>query len=288
MDIRKLETKDLIQAKKLWKQAFGDSDKYIEHNFAVNLNLDNSLATFVDGKLACMLFMLPKLIKIGQTEIATYFIAGVSTDNDYRYQGHAKRLMEHAHGFIKANKMPFVFLYPFNHDFYRKLGYETVNMMNKIEFDINALEFSNNEYYFDIIKINSEKNISRLLDIYNEYSKKFDGYFYRKTSDFDKIVDTVLLEDGNILIISKQNRDVGYIIYYLDGDRIECVESVFLDGKSANITKDYLSQQHNGFFYADCDYDISDAKLIEYAMVKNIDKDVCFDLSQKILILEQY
>ena len=49
MEYRPIRTKEVFKAKALWKQAFGDSDAYIDFNFERNLDLAFSLGCF-DGR----------------------------------------------------------------------------------------------------------------------------------------------------------------------------------------------------------------------------------------------
>jgi len=290
MIIDTLKVTDISKAKKLWKQAFGDSDVYIDFNFETNLDLKKSLAIFEEDQLVCMLFMIPKTVVMDNVETKTFFIAGVSTDNKFRYKGYAKKLMERSHADLKAQGIPFVFLFPFNHDFYRKLGYETVNMMKKA-----TLESSmtcgpiNDTYTFDVHDVSSVKLLNRVSSIYDSYTCKFDGYFKRSLEDFEKTIETLFVEGGHVMVIGDGVNDVGWIFYYLDGRKVECQQSMFLNEEATIETCRYLSKHvYDGFVYYDTNYKTNNDEIIEYAMVMILDDQPVVFKDKKILILEQY
>jgi len=286
MVVRKLEDKDLINAKKLWKQAFGDSDRYIDYNFSANLDLKNSLAIFIDDRLACMLFMLPKKISIDDKKMDTFFIAGVATDLDFRYQGYAKSLMAHAHEVLKNSGFSFVFLYPFNHDFYRKLGYQTVSHIKNVTFNTKSENAKTPDYDLTIYDASSNGVASRLNGIYNAYIKKFDSYFVRNEDTFDALLKTMRVENGQVAIITRNHIDVGYSIYYEIDGKADCVESVFLNRKAVKAFVNAMTC--DGFVYCDKDYDVKSSEIEEYAMVKLLGKEYACLTDHQILILEQY
>ena len=290
MIIDTLKVSDISKAKKLWKQAFGDSDLYIDFNFETNLDLENSLAIFEEDQLVCMLFMIPKTVIMDNVETQTYFIAGVSTDNNFRYKGYAKKLMARCHTDLKAQDIPFVFLFPFNHDFYRKLGYETVNMMKKAQLESSiTLGPINATYTFDVHDISSVKLLSRVSSIYDSYTRKFDGYFKRRLEDFEKTIKTLFIEGGYVMVISDGVSDVGWIFYYLNGRKVECQQSMFLNEQAAFETARYLrARMYDGFIYYDTNYKIYNDEIIEYAMVKILDDQPAVFKDKNILILEQY
>lgn len=297
MDYRKLEFKDLSKAKALWKQAFGDSDSYIDFTFKNNLTLENSLAIFDDEKLACMLFMLPKTLTFEKKEINTYFIVGVSTDNEYRYQGHARSIMENAKEYLFKKDISLVFLYPFNHDFYKKLDYHTISSMRRIEFSKTNSNFRS-DYDYEVFDINNQANLEILLNLYNEFKKTKQSYFRRSIKDYELRLKTMYCDDGKILIVSKNGEAKGYVLYFIEKNKVNCLESVFLDNKTALNTLNELSNNYNGYLYFDEKYDIDKSIIEEYAMVQIIDENKAFDfydvksmdefLSKKTMILEQY
>jgi predicted acetyltransferase len=297
MDYRKLLNKDIPQAKALWKQAFGDSDGYIDFNFKYNLTLENSFGIYNEYKLVCMLFMLPKILINGDKKMSTYFIVGVSTDNEYRKKGYARDIMAYAKDYLNKNNVPLVFLYPFNHEFYKKLDYHTISHMRKIEFD-KKTNNDNSKYKFSKYSKDNKPDISILLGLYNEYAKTKESYFLRTKEDYEVKLETMQVDGGEVLIITKNNKPVGYVLYFIEEDKFNCLESIFLSKNAAEKTLEKISEQYAGYIYLDKSFDVRGSKKEEYVMMQIIDGNSAgafygvnnLDelLNIEVMILEQY
>ena len=66
------------------------------------------------------------------TVIQIPFVTGVATRPDARKRGHCRALLSELESAMAEEGYPFVMLHPFNHDFYSRLGYVTINEMKYI------------------------------------------------------------------------------------------------------------------------------------------------------------
>ena len=80
---------------KLWQEAFGDDDAFLEAFFSTAYSADRCRCIMLDGEIAAALYWMP-CEHLGK-KIA--YIYGVATHPDYRGQGLCRKLMDmtHAH-----------------------------------------------------------------------------------------------------------------------------------------------------------------------------------------------
>lgn len=128
------ETSHIASAKRLWQQAFGDTEEAANYYFSHLHQNANMLIDTENGSLAAMLTMLPlELHHNGRVCNARYIFA-VATDEKYRSRGISTRLIEYAHDYMANNGADFSVLTPASEtlfDFYAKRGYERAFFVNK-------------------------------------------------------------------------------------------------------------------------------------------------------------
>lgn len=72
---------------------------------------------------------IPLQILLNGRAVACYGVAGVATLPEYRRRGFANHLLQQMLRALYAERAPLAILQAFNHDFYRKLGWETVSVI---------------------------------------------------------------------------------------------------------------------------------------------------------------
>ncbi len=297
MECKVIDASELPQAKALWKQAFNDSDAYIQYNFNHNIRLENSLGLF-DGKtLAAMLYMLPKTVICCDIEIETYFIAGVATKNAYRNRGLARRLMEEARKTLYKMEIPVVYLYPFNHDFYKKLGYHTISWMRRIALKPPSADMDP-AYTVKWHNSASPPDTTAMQMLYDAFALTKKAYFKRNVSDFEALMHTMFVDDGRAMIIYKNGMPAGYVCYFINQGRFEATESVFLDESAAEEAIRRIGEVYKGDVLIDDGYAIPESVSEPYAMMQIVNlkqakklyeaRDAQEVLDVETMILEQY
>ena len=114
----------ITDLRKLWKQAFGDPDAFLDIFFDVAYNPDRYGYLTEDGKLAAMLYWFDCDYR-GQ-KIA--YIYAVATDEGYQNKGLCRRLMAQTHETLKSQGYAGAILVPAKENLFRlyeKLGYRT-------------------------------------------------------------------------------------------------------------------------------------------------------------------
>lgn len=113
----------ITDLKKLWKQAFGDTDAFIDTFFSVAYAPDRCAILTRDDRLAAMLYWFD--CDFDGKKVA--YLYAVATDKAYQGQGYCRRLMEMTHEQLKAQGYSGAVLVPAKGLFglYEKLGYRT-------------------------------------------------------------------------------------------------------------------------------------------------------------------
>ena len=123
----------ITKLKKLWKQAFGDTDAFIDAFFSVAYSPDRCRYLTEDGELAAMLYWFD--CEFQGKKLA--YLYAVATDEAYRGQGFCRRLMEKTHRHLAEKGYAGAILVPAEDlsGLYKKLGYRTCSFVTNITCD---------------------------------------------------------------------------------------------------------------------------------------------------------
>ncbi len=112
------------ELKALWKEAFGDTDRFIDAFFRSAFSEERSLCAIEEDSVAAALYFFD--CEFGGKKIA--YLYAIATKKEYRGRGYCSTLMEHTHKELKKLGYVGAILVPANKDlfaFYERLGYET-------------------------------------------------------------------------------------------------------------------------------------------------------------------
>lgn len=214
MDTRNIRKSEYDDAKDLWAVSFGDSNDFINNYFANKVEEQNIFGTFEGGRLVSMLIALPRVFMLRGNPCKSVFIAGCCTDPESRNRGYMRELLCHASEVLRESGSVFGFLHPFNHDFYRKLGWATVSDMMQLEF------CPENESRCTCTTDSYKPHI--ILDLYKCFAAGFDYYFDRNTDDMNARLNEHFCDGGHILY----DKDMGwYCLYFIEENLVEVVEN---------------------------------------------------------------
>ena len=194
--------------KNMWKEIFGDTERYISLFFREKFIAEN---TFLidDGGLKAMAYAVEE--KTGDFKCA--YICGVATEKNSRGKGYANKIMEYMKRTLCERGYDFMFLIPASESlfgFYKKSGFEIFSYISRYEYEpcgtISYEEFSE-EYNYE--KLN--RFYTQLPDIIK---------VERDEKSFRAIYDCY----GNVRIYKS-----GYMIYYVEKDTVNIVEHTMKD-----------------------------------------------------------
>ena len=124
MNIKPPNANDIPKLRALWKEAFSDTDEFLDVFFSCAFSADRSFCIKDKSEVVAALYVFDCLFE--NSKIA--YIYAVATAKSHRGKGLCHRLMEHTHNTLKAKGYKGAILVPGSKslfDFYEKMGYKT-------------------------------------------------------------------------------------------------------------------------------------------------------------------
>ncbi len=115
--------------RRMWKECFGDSERFLDIYFKYKYKPENTLLYYEGENIAASLQMLPYTINFYGQEIPFAYLAGLNTLPEYRKKGYMAQLIHEAHRIIAERNIALAILIPAEewlYGFYEKYGYEQV------------------------------------------------------------------------------------------------------------------------------------------------------------------
>lgn len=123
--------------KALWKEAFGDTDEYINFFFSQGLKPDRTFLYLQNGYPVSMAFVLPGELCVNDNYIPIGYIYGVATCKDFWGKGYSTQVLRYI-----QQQYPVTFLVPSTESlfhFYARNGYHTTFRLNEVKFSLEQL-----------------------------------------------------------------------------------------------------------------------------------------------------
>lgn len=241
MEFRLLKAEDMPQAKRLWKEAFSDSDKFINWYFSNKILPDHSLGLF-DGGLVSALHLVPFRIRVQGRALDCAFIVGAATSVARRGEGHMRALLLEALSLLKKRRIWMTYLYPFKHSFYERLGWTTYTYAHRIV-ATEAVRLRGTE-------VIETADYRTLAPLYNKMMRAYDGYVIRGEREWRWRMEELTVDGGKAAVLIKNDIACAYMLY--DGTRAkaQAVETVYSDEEDIGaLLAHILSQGHESVRY---------------------------------------
>lgn len=130
MNIKHPDLQDIPRLRRLWQEAFGDGDAYLDDFFRTAFSPDRCLTLWMDGRLAAGLYWLDCSCR---GEPCAYLYA-VATAAEFRGRGLCHRLMDQTHALLRQRGYAMTVLVPGSEGLFRlyaSMGYETFGGMDE-------------------------------------------------------------------------------------------------------------------------------------------------------------
>lgn len=231
MDIRLLEGNDIPAAKSLWKQAFGDSDAFINMYFDDKVLPGNSLGLFDDG-LISVVHMLPYKIRVQGRSLQSAFIAGAATDKDRRGEGHMRTMLLESLKLMRSRGILMTHLYPFKHSFYENFGWATYSYVQKKTIKSASSQIT--------VNVKETADPELLHSLYQNMIRNLDGYVIRGEREWEWRLDDLFIDGGKVIALVKEDVPTAYMLYYIEDGKAEVIETVYSEEADAETMAEYL------------------------------------------------
>ncbi len=198
----------------LHKDCFNDGN-YADYFFEHRLNEEYAYVIEENGEPLSACYARIFTFNFNGKKVEIPFLTGVATSPLHRYKGLATKVVNKAVQDLKAKGFPFLMLHPFNHEFYRKLGFETINFVSDLTPTSVALE--NVEF-----RKMEKKDIPLVCNLYSTVAKREKCYLLRDENECEKLIGYSLENGGFGYLIYEYGVPKGYV-WCEDG---ACVEAV--------------------------------------------------------------
>ena len=188
----------------LYKDGFPeDSDEFVEYFFS-NVYDEKNVITRYDGDMLVSAgHIVMKKLKLYNKVVDIPFLVAVATRHELRGKRLVESVMRDALG--KLSSYPFVMLYPFKHEYYRKYGFETV--ANDVKLDFSKIEKK------------KETDANVFYRVYREYLSQNDITIYRDIEDIRAKLESFYIDSDESELLIDGGKCVGYTLR--SGDYID-------------------------------------------------------------------
>lgn len=201
MIIENAKKEDVCTLKQIWKEIFKDPDDYIDLFFDKKMNLEYTFVARKDGEIVSTAYLINSpLVTDDSKIIPAFYMCGISTSQQARGKGYARKVIEYCFEFAKNEGAELCYLVPANlslFNFYKKVGMTPFTYLVKNELQPQKSEIPDFTKEFD-----GEK----MLSIYNKLDFPFKPL--RTYDDFSFIhnaYDVYLFENDYIVIEENEN-----------------------------------------------------------------------------------
>lgn len=215
----------------LWKQSFGESDRFIHFYFDRKYKNEYAYCIYNKDRLVSSLLGLEYPMSFEKEIVRTAYISGASTLEEERSKGFMKILLERSIREFHDKGFLFSTLIPSGKDlynYYRKFGYtETFKRNELVINDIYEFNTTDDITLKSVNTIN-ELRFEAIYDIYSNYQSYSDCRILHKCGDFMTILEEILNSGGYIEICEDNNQEIlGFAIISYISDKYIIRELVY-------------------------------------------------------------
>lgn len=202
MKIRKAKVSDGETLYRHWKNIFkfddfGSIDAYFEHVY----NPGNCYVLLIDDQIVSSLMVHPHQMVLHQKVIEVALIVGVYTIEEYRHQGHMKTLLNYVLRDLEHNYL-ITLIQAYNPELYSQFGFEKVYQQRVYQVKRSMIK------PMDSVGIKISQNNQDNVELYQYYTKYFNGYFVHDEAYYEKILKLVLAENGQLVSLYNSDQDL--------------------------------------------------------------------------------
>ncbi len=215
MEIRKLKKEELYEAFEIAAYCFHmrlDDPEQERENVESDTN-DSWGAFDENGRMMAKIINNRYTFYIDGQGVKTGGIGGVSTLPEYRDRGAVREIFKELLRDAYRNGEVISTLYPFNHEFYRKAGYETVTYLNEYTFSAPVLR----PYRFggEVCKWNTGDPVTDFLTVYNVFAPGYNLMMARSEEDMleHMKVKKEYMDRKFSYVLKQGGKPVAYVIF---------------------------------------------------------------------------
>ncbi|MCI8336378.1 MAG: GNAT family N-acetyltransferase [Peptococcaceae bacterium] len=219
----------------LWRYCFQDSEAFIQWYFTDCYTPEQTyLLQAKDQELvAAALQSRPYTLHIRGTEFPAAYLAGVCTHPAYRGDGYFRQLFPAVLQQLAQKGMAIAFLQPIDNLLYQPYDFAFTHYRQDYCLtmtDIASLAkkgAANAQEYTITLITEPEKYWYLYQEIYRTYHSNHHGYACRTEDNWREHLTDWQLDQGHIALFSYQNQATAYLVYRLEGSKLEILEMAY-------------------------------------------------------------
>ena len=204
--VRQATENDLNTIKKLWKEAFSDTDSFIKWNFENNYAEENTFVLEVNNEIASVVQIIPHTLVDGGEELSVAYIWGMLTAKKHQKKGYARKIFEYLFPELYKRGYDLSILTSAVGNMYEKFGYVKV---------CEAKRYKEPTAYSTASLDNIEELIGFLDRAYSIAVSGKKVYMKRDKAYWKRIIGDIAEASFGEIAVS----DKGYALLYPDGDK---------------------------------------------------------------------
>ena len=217
MKIRKLETEEKQNTKKLYEEVFSeDSKSFVDYYYEEKLKDNQIYAVEEDGEIQAMLHLNPYELAVNGSKKDVNYIVAVATRESYRKRGYMAGLLKQALNDMYADGETFTFLMPASESIYLPFDFRTVCEQNRSYYDPEE-ETEEGVVITDAVNADAEEMAAymeaQLTQSYQVYAKRSTAYYERLIKEY--------ASDGGILKIYKKDGKITDIKIAAEAEEVD-------------------------------------------------------------------
>lgn len=139
MKIRKLETGEKLNTRKLYEEVFSeDSKDFVDYYYEEKVKDNQIYVVEEDGEIQAMLHLNPYELAVNGSRKDVNYIVAVATRKSYRKRGFMAEMLKQALNDMYADGETFTFLMPASESIYLPFDFRTVYEQNRAYYDPEA------------------------------------------------------------------------------------------------------------------------------------------------------
>ncbi|MBE6114547.1 MAG: GNAT family N-acetyltransferase [Erysipelotrichaceae bacterium] len=222
--IRKAIESDKKAIYHMWKEIFAQDDNgYTDYYFECLFKCENTWVVDDGGEIIATLQRNPHTMYFHGMPIKTSMILGVATLPSRRKEGHMHALMREALKQAECEEM-ITLIQAYDPSLYKEFGFSKIYYRNRIAYHRNQIPV------YTHLEITSEVKAEELANVYQAFTKRFDGFFVRDRAYYENYFKEISAEGGQIVGYRNKNGELeGYMVYYTEKFTCEIKEIIYLN-----------------------------------------------------------
>lgn len=219
MEYKIVQEQDLEKVKYLWAYCFESHQPFFDWYFREYYQRGNTLGAYQEGNLLANLQLIPYDIFLRGKELKTSYIVGVATYPEGRRGGIVRGLLEEALKEMRKREQYISLLMPFKAVFYHP--YDWQFCYHHLKYTLPLEELKKLAQSWGELKLIRDLNSNdQLQKVYNKFVEDKHGFVVRKPRNWSLLLEEHFGEKGYLYLLEKDGQPEGYILYYMQDNKI--------------------------------------------------------------------